>query len=265
MTADEAVAFERRTLEAINTDRRAPDGSLALRGGASINEFWLERGPLARIGGRFPTSLVVDPPDGRIPAPTATARARAEQRRGARRFDGPADFSLSERCLRSASGPPILAGAPDANLIRIVQGRDHIAIVQEKFHDTRIIRLDGSPHVPGGIRGWVGDARGRWQGDTLVVETMNFTEQLALGSRHDGALRLVERFSRVGPDTLLYEFTVDNPTVFTAPWSVALPMRKTTEQVYEFACHEGNYSLPNILKGARAEERAVGATARPSN
>jgi hypothetical protein len=132
-----------------------------------------------------------------------------------------------------------------------VQSRDHVAILQEKFHETRIVRLDDGPHLAAAIRTWLGDSHGRWSGNTLVADTTNFTDQLALGSRFDQNLHLVERFTRVGPDTLLYEFTVNDPTVFTKPWTVVLPMRRTGEQLYEFACHEGNYALPNILRGAR--------------
>jgi hypothetical protein len=250
MTADEAAVFERDTLAEVNADRRGPDGSLDLRGPA-INEFWLERGTLATIGGRIPTSLLVDPPDGRVPAPLLTRR-----RRGADvRFDTVADFALSERCLRSAAGPPALPGAPDGNLIRITQSRDLIAIVQEKFNDPRIVSLDGRPHLPQTIRSWVGDSIGRWEGETLVVDTTNFTHQLALSGRFDGNLHLVERFTLIGPDTLLYEFTVDDPTAFAQPWTVRLPMKKTTDKLYEYACHEGNYALPNILRGARVDER----------
>jgi hypothetical protein len=255
MTNEEAVEFERDTLQTVSGDRRRQTPASDL-GGVAVNEFWLERGPLATVNGRKPTSLIVDPPDGRIPALTPEAKTRAAQRAAlGRRFDGPEDFTLAERCLRSASGPPLLPGAPDGNFIRIVQSRDHVAILQEKFHETRIVRLDDGPHLAAAIRTWLGDSHGRWSGNTLVADTTNFTDQLALGSRFDQNLHLVERFTRVGPDTLLYEFTVNDPTVFTKPWTVVLPMRRTGEQLYEFACHEGNYALPNILRGARFEEQ----------
>jgi hypothetical protein len=255
MTDQEAVEFERETLQTVNGDRRGQTHTSDLSGPA-INEFWLERGPLATVNGRKPTSLIVDPPNGRIPESTVDAQTSAAQRAvTGRRFDGPEDFSLAERCLRSASGPPILAGAPDANFIRIVQARDHVAILQEKFHEVRLVSLDGRPHLPAAIRTWVGDSRGRWVGNTLSVDTTNFTYQLALGSRYDQNLHLMERFTRVGPNTLLYEFTVDDPTIFAKAWTVVLPMRRTGEQLYEFACHEGNYALPNILRGARFEEQ----------
>jgi hypothetical protein len=247
MTDQEALA------RVADSDRRAgrPEVDFFF---APVNEFWNERGPLAQINGRFPTSLIVDPPDGRRPAPTPQVQARAAARAArVRTRERIEDFPLSERCLRSAIGPPYIP-TPDANMIHIVQGRDRIAIVQEKFHETRVVILDGRAHVSPRIGMWMGDARGRWEGDTLVVDTKNFTNQLALGDRYDENLHLVERFTLTAPDTLLYQATIDDPTTFTSRWSLALPMRKTGEQLFEFACHEGNYSLPNILRGARAQE-----------
>jgi hypothetical protein len=247
MSDAEAASFEKDLLE-------APRGAAAP---AFLDEIWLERGTLAGIGGRYPTSLIVEPGDGRLPVLTAAAaRARAARTASGRSFNSLADFSVSERCLRSASGPPYLPGAPDSNLLRIVQSRDHVALVQEKFHETRIVPTTDSPALSPAIRSWVGVSRGRWEADTLVVETTNFAPQLALASRFDEHLRLVERFKRVGASTLVYEFTVHNPTFFTAPWTVRLPMTRTSDELYEFACHEGNYSLPNILRAARAEEAA---------
>ena len=256
MTDEEAKAFERQASRAAEGGRGDQNGMVGLNG-PPINEFWMERGGLAIIAGRAPTSLVVDPADGRIPPLTAEAQARLRRRAASRgRFDSHADFSLSERCLRSASGPPYLAGAPDANLIRITQAPDYIAIVQEKFHETRVIALNGGPRRSPAIRTWTGESLARWDGDTLVVETAGFPRQLLLGNRFDDNLRFVERFSLLGPRELIYEFMVDNPTAFTAPWTVRLPMTRTGDELFEFACHEGNYSLPNILRGARFEERA---------
>jgi hypothetical protein len=246
MSDAEAAAFENDQLEA---RRRAPAA-------AFLDELWFERRSLAGIDGRYPTSLIVDPVDGQIPALTAAGRARAARGTQGRSFDAPTDLNVSERCLRSATGPPYLAGAPDADLLQIVQNRDHVALIQEKFHETRLVPLTGSPALSPAIRGWLGVSRGRWEADTLVVETTNFTPQMVLANRFDEHLRLVERFRRVGPDTLLYEVTVHNPTFFAAPWTVRLPMTRVGGDLYEFACHEGNYSLPNILRGARAEEAA---------
>jgi hypothetical protein len=255
-TNEEAVAFERATRARLDSDRRDATGALDLRP-PGVNEFWFERGPLANIDGRWPTSLIVDPADGRLPALTSAAneaRARRASARGAL-VDVHA-FSLSERCLRSAAGPPYLPGAPDGNLIRITQSGDHVAISQEKYGETRIINVDGRPHLPSAIRSWMGDSRGHWEGDTLVVRTVNFAEGLDASNRFDRNLRLVERFRRVAPDTLRYEFTVDDPTVFSAPWTVVLPMRRTREHMYESGCHEGNYSLANMLSAARAQNAA---------
>jgi hypothetical protein len=247
-TSEEAAAFERATRA-----RRPP----ALN---ALNDFWFERGPMASLDGRWPTSLIVDPADGRLPALTAAAeeqRARRARARGA--LVDVRAFSLSERCLRSAAGPPYLPGAPDGNVIRITQSPDHVAISQEKYGETRIINVDGRPHLPPAIRSWIGDSRGHWDGDTLVVRTTNFAEGLDGSNRFDRNLRLVERFTRLGPDTLRYEFTVDDPTVFSAPWTVVLPMQRTGGQMYESACHEGNYSLANMLSAARAENAAQSA------
>ena len=251
MTDAEAKEFQRKTLAAVNNDTLAPFVQ-----NTAYNEFWNERGPLAQVNGRWPTSLIVDPPDGRRPPllPDVQARAAARNAR-ARRRERAEDFSLSERCLRAAIGPPYIPNV-DANMIHIVQSRDRVAIVQEKFHETRIVILDEQRHVSPRIGTWMGDSRGRWEGDTLVVDTMNFTSRLAHGGRYDENLHLVERFTLVAPDTLLYEATVNDRTTFTKPWTIGLPMRKTGEQLYEFACHEGNYSVPNMLRGARAEEAA---------
>jgi hypothetical protein len=259
MTSEEAEEYTRRAFEA-NADR--PPSSPEVFGRAT-NEFWLERGPLAMVGGRTMTSLIVDPVDGRLPALTARGQAQT-QRAGSRRFDRADDLSLALRCLRSAAGPPYFPAQPDANFIRITQSRDHVAIVQEKYGETRIVRLNGGPHVAERIRSWMGDSVGRWDGDSLVVETTNFTDKLALGNRFDENLRLMERFTRTTPDVLLYEVRVDDPTAFARPWTFVLPMRRTGEELFEFACHEGNYSLANILRGARAEERSnSGSAERP--
>jgi hypothetical protein len=248
MTAEEAAVFERETLQGLDLDRRGPGGAFELRGGA-INEFWAERGRLASIDGDMPTSLIVDPPDGRLPA---VLRERPLQQ--PRTFNEISDFNLSERCLRSASGPPFVPGALDGNLIRITQSSTQIAITQEKFHEVRIVALDGRPHLPSDVRSWVGDSIGRWDGDTLVVETTNFTHALRSSARFDGNLRLAERFTRTGPTTLLYEATVNDPTVYASPWTIRLPMTKTEERLYEYACHEGNYAIRNILRAARLQD-----------
>jgi hypothetical protein len=256
LTEAEAAAFTRRTLERNNRDNRDTTSRDADLGGA-YNEFWWDRGTtVAMVRGKYRTSLIVDPPDGRVPPLTAQAQERATARAAERRAhpaDGPEDRSLGERCLMFNAGPPMLPG-PYNNFMQIVQTRDHVVIYNEMIHDARVIRLDGRPHPPAQVRLWLGDSRGRWDGSTLVVDTTNYTDKTNVrGSSPD--LHLVERFTRTDANTLLYEFTVDDPSSFVKPWSAALPMRHTAEQVFEYACHEGNHALLGILRGARFEEK----------
>jgi hypothetical protein len=254
LTREEAATFERELRQSQNVDRRGATAEADLNG-PGINEFWLERGSLSVVDGRIPTSLIVDPADGRIPAPTAESQRRmAERQRLNVRADAPEDRSLSERCLRAASGPPYLP-SPDANTLRIVSSPSHIAITAEKFHETRLVPVGGQ-HVSAAFRTWTGDARGRWDGGTLVVDTLNFTPEIGLTGRFDGNLHLTERFRRVDQNTLRYEVVIEDATAFVAPWTVVVPMQKAAHPLYEFACHEGNYSLPNILRGARVEEQS---------
>ena len=144
----------------------------------------------------------------------------------------------------------------DANIVQIVQNREHVVFLMEKFHDARIVPLGSRPRPGGGLRSWMGDSRGHWEGDTLVVDTSNFTDKIGLTGRFDENLRLVERFTRTSPNTLLYEVRIEDPTAFVGPWSVTVPWVRTSEPLLEFACHEGNYGLPNILKAARADEQS---------
>jgi hypothetical protein len=254
LTDAEAKAFEARTVERNNRDNREQSADADVAG--AYNEFWWDRGiHAARVHGKARTSLIVDPPDGRIPPLTAEGQARAAARADARRLhpaDGPEDRSLGERCLLFNAGPPMVSG-PYNNYVQILQTRDHVVIHNEMIHDARIVPLDGRPHVPSSIRLLLGDSRGRWDGDTLVVETTNFTSRTNVRGSGEG-LRLVERFTRSGASTLLYEFTVDDPASFTKPWSAVLPMTKTGDRLYEYACHEGNYAMTGILRGARAGE-----------
>jgi hypothetical protein len=257
LTDAEAAAFAKRTMERSNRDNRDTNSRDADLGGA-YNEFWWDRGTtVARVRGKYLTSLIVDPPDGRVPALTPQAQERAAARAAERRAhpaDGPEDRSLGERCLLFNAGPPMLPG-PYNNFMQIVQARDHVAIYNEMIHDARVIPLDGRPHAPAQVRLWLGDSRGRWDGRTLVVDTTNFTDKTSVRGSSPG-LHLVERFTRADADTLLYEFTVDDPSSFVKPWSGALPMRRTAEQVFEYACHEGNHALQGILRGARFEEKS---------
>jgi hypothetical protein len=241
-TPEEAADFERRA-----TDRREATQTVH-------PTFWLDYG--ARVSSSMRTSLIVDPPDGRIPALTPEGQKRAAARAAGRRgaAEGPEDVSLGERCILFSAGPPVVPG-PYNNNLQIVQTPGSVLLFTEMIHDARIVPLDGRPHLPRSIRLWLGDSRGRWEGDTLVVETTNFTDRTTVRGS-DEHLKLIERLTRVDADTLRYEYTVDNPTAFTRPWTAAITMTRSTEQVYEFACHEGNYGLLNILKAARYGERA---------
>jgi hypothetical protein len=255
LTDAEASTFVRETIQRGDRDRR--DGGAAVDVGRAVNDYWFERGTeLARFNGRAMSSLVIDPPDGRIPPLTPAAQARATARAADAR-DHPADHpenrSLQERCLSFNAGPPILPG-PYNNFVQIYQFPDHVVIHTEMIHDARIVPLDGRPHAPAAVRLWLGDSRGRWEGDTLVVDTTNFTDKTGFRGA-DENLHLIERFTRVNASTLLYEVSVEDSTVFSRPWTLRLPMRRADVRIYEYACHEGNYALQDILRGARYQER----------
>ena len=270
-TEAEASAFERRTLDVQNRDRRdgdgpsgrGPDGRTDLD--RAYNQVWWEYG--ARVVGTRRTSLVIDPPDGQIPPMTAAGLKSAEDKRGlwtangeyeggARglSFDSYLDRPLQERCLGwTVTGPPMLPGAYNNNM-EVFQTPDSVVIVNEMVHEHRIVPLEARPPVGASIKLWMGNSRGRWDGDTLIVDTTNFRPTVFRGA--STSLHLVERFKRVDGDTLLYEFTVDDPVTWTRPWTVQFPMTRSREPIFEYACHEGNYSLPNILAGARAAEKS---------
>jgi len=200
------------------------------------------------------TSLITDPPDGRLPALTAEAQKRRAATAAARERlpEGPEDRSLSERCI--TFGAPRL-GAGYNSYYQIVQSPDSVAIVMETIHDARVIPLDGRPHLPSTVQTWMGDSRGRWEGDTLVVDTTNYKAGAFMNASEK--LHVVERFTRTGPDTLKYEVTVDDPATWVKPWSVMIPLSHSRDAIYEYACHEGNEGLVGILAGARAEEKAA--------
>jgi hypothetical protein len=234
------------------------------------NGFWLAPGDkVITIDGVARSSIIVDPPDGHIPALTPEARQRAAARaaatKGMGEFDHPELRPLSDQCLLSFgsnAGPPMLPNYFYNNNYTIVQTKDHVMILSEMVHDVRIIRLNVTEHLPKSVRPWLGDSIGRWEGDTLVVETTNFhPTQLAQGGllyAYRGAsenLKVTERFTRNGPDTILYKFTMEDPSTFVAPFSGELPFNRLDEQVYEYACHEGNYAMSNILNGERVRER----------
>ena len=226
---------------------RAQDLELA------YDQFWWDRG--ASIGR---TSLIIDPKDGRLPPLTPDGQKMLDARAAARRARGPADSwvdrPLQERCILYHGVPPLPTGYN--NNYEIAQAPGLVAILHEEIHEVRLIHLDGRSHIGASIRQWLGDSRGHWDGDTLVVETTNFHKDATFRFPADTAtLRVVERFRRIGPDAIDYQFTVDNPTMYTRPWTATLPMKKSDGLIYEYACHEGNYGLPNVLGGHRAEER----------
>ena len=220
------------------------------------NTFWLVERQLENR-----TSLIVDPPDGRIPPVTPAARRRAAERAAfaaAHPSDGPEFRPMNDRCLNFAS-PRVLGGYNSYFLI--LQTPDHVAILQEQGHIARVIPLDARPQVDDRIRLWTGSARGRWEGDTLVIETANYSPQSRF-LRSSEHLRLVERWTRVAPDTLQQDITLYDPTTWLQPWTIRLFLKQTQDPLFEFACHEGNYSMEAILAGARAEEAAAAAGAR---
>jgi hypothetical protein len=252
-TEQEAVEYEQRTFAGLTGDRR--DGGQAADVARSYNEFWRDRGNKVIASRR--TSLIVDPPDGKVPPLTAAAIKRQEQARAVARehpADGPENRSLWERCL--TRGMPMLPG-PYNNDFQIVQTPGYVVILHEMIHDARIIPLDGRPHVSTNIRSWMGDPRGHWDGDTLVVDSTNFSGKTNFRGSSAG-MHLTERFTRVDADTISYEFTVDDADTFTRPWSAQIPMNRTDELVFEYECQEGNYALPGILAGARADEQRAG-------
>jgi hypothetical protein len=251
----EAAAWVQQNVARNNRDRR--DGGAEVDVARAVNDYWFERGTeLARRDGGRMTSLIVDPPDGRLPPFTEQARANLAARAADNRehpADGPENRSLQERCLSFNAGPPILPG-PYNNYLQILQMPGYVIIFNEMIHDARIVPLDGRPRPPGTIRRWLGEPRGRWDGPVLVVDSTNFGGTMNLRGA-DEHLHLIERFRRIDNRTLLYEFTVDDPTAFTRPWTAALPMTRTDDRLFEYACHEGNYALMDILRGARYQER----------
>jgi hypothetical protein len=252
---EEIADFERATVAGRNQDRRDGAGTNADVSRA-YNDFWWDRGTKV-LGAQ--TSLVVDPPDGRIPALTPEAQKRQAARAEARRrittdADNPEDRSLWERCITRSL--PTLPGAYNNN-IKIVQTHDHVMIMQEMIHEARIIPTDGRPHSK--VRQWHGSSRGRWEGDTLVVETINFNDKINFRGANEN-LKLTERYSRPDADTLLYRVTIEDPTTFTKPWTVQIAMANNSEDVYEYACHEGNRGLEGILTGSRLQDKLNAGT-----
>ena len=252
-TEKEAVEYENTFLKQTNRDRR--DGPADADVGRAYNEFWFSRGD--HIVSTRRTALIVDPPDGKIPALTPAAQKRQAERAALNRehaFDAPEYRGLAERCLLwGTAGPPMLPGGYNNNY-QIVQTPDYVMILVEMIHDVRVIPLDGRPHMPSHIREWLGDSRGHWEGNTLVVDTTNFTNKTNFRGG-DENMHLVERFTRTAPDTVMYQFTVEDPTAFTKPWSAEIPMNRIDGPIIEYACNEGNYGMAGILSGGRAQEK----------
>jgi hypothetical protein len=226
-------------------------------GTGNYNQFWL----VERDWHDRRTSLLVDPPDGKLPpmTPEAQQRRAAEiEHRKTHAFEDPEVFPLGERCV-NFTVPRLQAGYN--SYLQIVQTPNHVVIMNEMAHDARIVPLDGRPHLDPRIRVWNGDPRGHWEGDTLVIETTNFSPKSDFMGSHEN-LRLTERFTRAGPDILNYEFTVDDPTTWTAPWTAMIPLKLKDELIYEYACHEGNEAIPNMLRGHRFEERQAAGKSR---
>jgi len=203
------------------------------------------------------TSLIVDPPDGRLPAVTPEAKTKQDAMMAARtkRPAGPEDRSLSERCITYGT-PQLVAGYQSYR--QIVQNANSVVILTEMIHDSRIIPIDAGPHVAAGIQNWQGDPRGHWEGDTLVVDSTNFKPGVLRGISTE-KMHVVERFKRVNADTLQWQITVDDPGAWTKPWTAVIPLRNSNKGVFEYACHEGNYGLMDILAGARREDQLEAA------
>ena len=274
LTDEEAAAALEAAAERATQDEPRQD----------YNPFWSERNAVTHISADRPTSLIVDPPNGKLPPLTPAAQKREATWRatwqrpirvpflidflfGTNPARGPEDFGLSTRCLVSYSGgPPIMPGANNSHL-QIFQTPDQVVLFTEMIHDARVVPLDGRPHLPPSIPQWQGDARGRWEGDTLVVESTNFPSKRfsfnigmirAVGSGE--TLHLTERFTRLDADTLQYEYTVDDPVTFTRRFTAVQTMKASDGPPFEYACHEGNYAIPNALSGARAQERDAAGT-----
>ena len=269
LTAEEAAALETAS---IRVDRAPEPGNVG-----SYNRFWVDQ--VAEVVDGRRTSLIMDPPDGRLPPLVSGAFRQVgsyredlpserpiRYRGGGIRPDGPEDRGLAERCILGFNaGPPPIPGGYNQN-IQVFQTSDYVVLFHEMVHDARVVALDGRPHLPDDIRQWMGDSRGYWDGDTLVIESTNFTDKVlsfndsnTSGMGTGVTLHLTERLRRVDAGTLEYEFTVNDPATFTRPFTGMIPMKKNSQPVFEYACHEGNYGLRDILAGTRMEERSAEA------
>ena len=281
---DQALKQEQGAASRIDAAARPSDPNRpAPRAGANVgtyNNFWVDSGTsVVVVDGQRRSSLIVDPPDGRVPPMTPEAKLRNSKLRGTAAptsdtlenaaatglgdYDGHEVRPLAERCLigfGSTSGPPSLPNYGYNNLKQIVQTKDYVMILVEMVHDVRIIRMN-QKRLPPTERRWLGDSIGRWEGDTLVVETTNFTNKTRFRGSTEN-LRVVERFTRVGPQTILYRFTIEDPTTWTRPWTGEFPWIASDSKMYEYACHEGNHSFGGILRGARLLEKEAAGKPR---
>ena len=265
-TDAEAAAISKAAIAAVEADARPSDPDKQIEAAASLppvgnyNLFWTDRGmSVAQIDGEYRTSMIIEPLNGRVPPLTEAAQQRMAATKFGRSNDGPEGRALGERCLLSfgySSGPPMLPVMYNS-YYQIVQSPGYVMILVEMVHDARIIRIDDK-HVPGSVRKWMGDSVGRWDGDTLVVETRNFRPEQSFRGSSEQAV-ITERFTRVADDKIVYRFTVDDPATFTERITGELPFVPADGNIYEYACHEGNYALPGILSGAREEEKAAAA------
>lgn len=242
---------------------RSADGRPRAGDPGTYNDFWFDRGKRTTQ-----TSLITNPADGKLPPLTPRGKQLQETIARARQSPptSPEDLSLFERCMSRSMPGAMIPGFYNHNY-QIVQTPGYVVLMVEMIHDVRIIPTDGRPHVPPGIRKWLGDSRGRWEGNTLVVETTNVVagqelrpSRTVMGGTEQ--LTLVERFTRMDADTIDYQFTVTDPEMFTGPWTAATPMTRIQDQIFEYACHEGNHAIVNMLKGARLEEREAGGGAK---
>jgi len=251
---EEALELEKKAAEQ-ETEQTVPGTVADVH--YDFTQFALDRNQSAHAL-NLRTSLIIDPADGRLPPLTAEGEKRAADRAEAAklvgRWDSAQSNELDDRCMIFVgAGPPMLPAGYNSNY-QIVQAPGYVMILFEQNHDVRVIPLDGRPHIPRNMRQWTGDSRGRWDGNTLVVETTNFNGKNPLRGSSEN-LRVVERFTRLDADTIDYKFTVEDESTWTRPWTAALPLKKTVGPLFEHACHEGNYGLYNTLVGARLEEK----------
>lgn len=262
-TDSEAAVIEQRTAERTAQRNAVEPGPTPARGGGAgvgtYNDFWTDGGTtLASFNGKKLTSLIIDPPDGRIPFTAAArdAQARARARYGVGPYNSYTDLDTGERCL--TDGIPWTPFGYNNNY-QIVQTRDHVSILREQFAELRIIPLERATMDSPTVNSWFGQSRGRWENDTLIVETTGFADKAHYewGDPWRGArptLTLTEHFTLANADTVYYQFTVVDPTTFTQPWTAVVPLTRTSERMFEYACHEGNVAIANVLRGARASE-----------